>query len=117
MSQITVYVAGPISLGDQFANCGRAIAFGHELHLRGFVPYVPHWGALQQLHAAWSPQEWLDYDFVWLDKCEVLFRLAGESVGSDKEVERAKEDRKAIFYEQVDGLNLLEQYKKMKLGR
>lgn len=112
---ITVYVAGPIAQGDQFANCGRAIKLGHELHLRGFAAFVPHWGAIQQLHFPWTIEEWLEYDFVWLDKCETLFRLSGPSNGSDKEVARAKEQGKPVFYEDLDGLHLLEIYKQMKL--
>lgn len=111
---ITVYVAGPIAIGDQIANCGRAIRFGHELHLRGFVPFVPHWAIAQQLYQPWTPAEWLEYDFVWLDKCDVVFRLVGESLGSDQEVSRAKNLGIPVFYENTDGLNLLEAYRKMK---
>ena len=112
MSPITVYVAGPITLGDQFANCGRAIRWGHELHVRGFVPYVPHWGALQQLYIPWSEAEWIAFDNVWLDRCEVLFRLLGVSRGADLEVARAKERSMPVFYENKDGLRLLEEYKR-----
>lgn len=115
MSPITVYVAGPIALGDQFANVGRAVKFGHELHVRGFVPFVPHWGAMQQLYIPWTAEEWLEHDFLWLDKCEVLFRLSGESSGSDREVERAKTNGQPIFYEEHDGLNLLHTYRRAKL--
>lgn len=111
---ITVYVAGPIATGDQFANVSRAVRFGQELHQRGFIPYVPHWGAIQQLHHPWTHDEWLEYDFVWLDKCEVLFRLSGISNGSDKEVARAKARGMSVFYEEHDGLHLLEQYRKVK---
>jgi hypothetical protein len=112
---ITVYVAGPIQSGDQFANCGRAIRFGQELHLRGFVAYVPHWGAIQQLHFPWTHEEWLEYDFVWLDKCECLFRLAGASSGSDREVARARERNMSVFHEDHNGLHLLEQYRRVKM--
>lgn len=115
MSPITVYVAGPIALGDQFANVGKAVRFGHELHLRGFVPFVPHWGAIQQLHSPWSHEDWLEYDLTWLDKCEVLFRLTGESKGSDKEVARAKENGMPVFYENANGLELLHAYRRTKL--
>lgn len=114
MSPLTVYLAGPIAIGDQFANVGRAIEYGHELHKRGFVPYVPHWGALQQLYQPWTADEWLQYDFVWLDKCDVLFRLKGESKGSDAEVKRAKNAGMPIFYEAEGGLQLLEAYKKIR---
>lgn len=111
VSPITVYVAGPIALGDQIANCGRAIRFGHELHTLGFVPYVPHWAIVQQMYSPWTPDEWLEYDFVWLDKCETLFRLSGESKGADLEVARAKRLGLPVFYELAE---LLE-YRRLRL--
>lgn len=111
---ITVYLAGPIATGDQFANTGRALQWADKLKQKGFCVFVPHWGALQQMYSPWAYDEWLEYDYVWLDKCEVLFRLSGISNGSDKEVARAKARGMSIFYEDADGLRLLEQYRKVK---
>jgi hypothetical protein len=34
-------------------------------------------------------QEWLDYDMDWLEVCDFVFRIPGESAGSDAETERA----------------------------
>jgi hypothetical protein len=34
---------------------------------------------------------WYQYDLEWLEVCDALFRLPGESHGADKEAERAKE--------------------------
>lgn len=41
---------------------------------------------------------WYQYDFEWLEKCDAVYRLPGESVGADKEVERAKELGKPVFH-------------------
>jgi hypothetical protein len=52
----------------------------------GFIPFCPHWSALQHLYnPELEHQQWLDYDFHWLECCDVLLRMPGESKGADAE--------------------------------
>lgn len=85
-----VYIAGPISLGDTFANVHTAMSVWEALLRRGFVPFCPHWSAIQHMfRPSLSHQEWMDFDLEWLANCHYLLRLPGESRGADMEVARA----------------------------
>jgi hypothetical protein len=93
-----VYVAGPYTIGDVEKNIERAITAGEKIMMRGDYPFIPHlthyWHLLYQ--HSWS--YWMEYDMKWLDQCDALVRLPGESVGADKEVETAKRLGLKVFY-------------------
>jgi len=57
----------------------------------GHYPYVPHLNAFWHLVHPRDHHEWLDMDFVWLEQCNVLLRLPGDSRGADAEVRLAHE--------------------------
>lgn len=86
----TVYVAGPYTKPDPCANTHRAAAIAGELIEHGFIPFIPHlthfWHTMHP-----RPYEfWLDYEMVWLRKCDCVLRFDGESSGADKEVIEAE---------------------------
>lgn len=97
-----VYVAGPInSSGFQNQNVRRACLVGEDLRQRGLVPFIPH------LNVVWDTicpgvgeEEWLAWDFAWLEKCDALYRLKGHSRGADREEAFAKDAGIPIFYEE-----------------
>lgn len=93
-----IYVAGPYTKGDVALNVREAVITGNLLRLMGHTPFIPH---LTHYWHMMIPQEyefWLKYDMEWLEKCDAVFRIPGESHGADKEVERAKELGKPIFF-------------------
>ena len=45
---------------------------------------------------------WYKYDLEWLEQCDAVFRLPGESSGADNEVARAQELGLPIFYSFAD---------------
>ena len=49
MKRTKVYVAGPISKGNQFHNVAAAIDKGDMLMSLGYIPYVPHLTVLWDL--------------------------------------------------------------------
>jgi len=89
---IRVYVAGPLTKGDQFANVRTAVLAGEELRAAGFLAFVPHLLTLWHLITGS-----LDYEAAmawclgWLATCHAVLRLPGESSGADREVARARE--------------------------
>lgn len=87
---LRVYVAGPLTKGDQFANVAAAIAAGERVMERGHVPFVPHLAALwhMQHHHAW--EHWIRWCLSWVECCDALVRLPGESRGADREVAHAE---------------------------
>lgn len=82
---LKVYIAGPITKGDQLANVGRAIDMANELLDLGFVPFCPHPSAFLQMRRPRTHADWLDYDKRWLSECDCILRLPGESIGADME--------------------------------
>lgn len=86
---IFCYIAGPYSKPDPVVNTAKAIAFGNWLLDHGYRPFIPHLSMWQNM-AQYRPwREWLDIDFDWIAKCDVLIRLPGESTGADQECELA----------------------------
>lgn len=87
MSYKYIYVAGPITAGDQFLNVRAAVGMAELLRRAGYFPFCPHLSAFwHMLEDGISYEEWLIYDFAWIDKCDAILRMPGESPGADREV-------------------------------
>jgi len=96
---IKVYVAGPYTKGDVAINVRGALTAGEHLAQRGFAPYVPHLTHFWHLVHPHEVDFWYAYDMHWLECCDCLLRIPGESTGADKEIERMKELGKPVFYD------------------
>jgi hypothetical protein len=93
-----VYVAGPYSSGDTVLNVRNAVMAADELIKIGFIPYIPHLTMFYHFMLPHEYQFWLDYDIQWLDRCDALLRLLGDSSGADKEVDHALKMGIPVFY-------------------
>ncbi len=102
MSRVRVYIAGPLTRGDQGANAHRAMEVWDLLWRMGFAPYCPHWSLLQNLLAPRPYAEWMEHCLVWVGHCQALLRLPGESPGADDEVSEAERLNIPVFYELED---------------
>lgn len=102
-----VYVAGPISIGDQAVNVRNAILAASELLRRGYAPYCPHLTHYWQTVRPHSYETWIALDFEWLPLCDLAVRLPGESKGADREVEFARK-RHIPVYCSVSALTMSE---------
>jgi hypothetical protein len=80
-----IYVAGPMSIGDHWTNIGAGLAMAEAVLSHGMVPFVPHLSALWQMAHPHTWEQWLDYDEMWLLRCDALIRIPGESKGADRE--------------------------------
>ncbi len=98
MSKIKVYIAGPLTGGGISQNVRNAMWTMDALLSLGYVPFCPHLLYWQNMAYYRAPQSWLDYDFEWLKVCDALYRMPGDSSGSDKEVEYAKTLGIPVFY-------------------
>lgn len=98
MQLTRVYVAGPLTTGDVFANIRRAVAVGQQLIELGYAPYVPHLTAFWELIHPNDYEAWLTQDLQWLSCCEILVRLEGVSSGADREVAEARKLGIRIVY-------------------
>ena len=97
-SMIKVYIASPYTLGDRETNVRRQIDLFKELIELGFVPFAPLWAHYQELVHHMSDEEWLRWDFAWLDQCDVVIRLDGKSAGADQEEKHANEMGIPVFH-------------------
>ena len=101
--KLRLYIAGPITKGDQLANVRRAIEIGNDLAQAGFAVYIPHLNALWHLLYPQGKEFWYSHDNEWLLVCDAVFRLKGESVGADAEVALAREHGIAVYEERPEG--------------
>lgn len=111
MTKKFIYVAGPMSSsGSYIENIRLGIAAGEGIIRNGGIPFVPHLSALWQLVSPHSEYDfWLPMDLGWVEKCDAVLRLPGESRGADREVEHAKEIGIPVFHRLVDVIAWLEE--------
>jgi len=93
-----IYIAGPYTKGDVAANVKAAIDAADQIIELGHTPYIPHLTHFWHLVSPHPYEFWLAYDMVWLDKCDALLRLPGESSGADKEMEHATDVMQIPIY-------------------
>lgn len=93
-----VYVAGPYTKGDVAVNVRKAFEVGNELAENGFAPFIPHHTHFWHMLFPKPYEFWLELDKEFLLCCDCLFRIAGESKGSDLEEEIARSKGMPIFH-------------------
>jgi hypothetical protein len=97
-----IYVAGPYTKGDVAQNVKRAIMTGNNLRALGHTPFIPHLTHFWHLIQEHDIEYWYAYDMEWLEQCEAVFRMRGESKGADEEVRRAQELGMPVYYSFTD---------------
>ncbi len=100
-----VYIAAPYTKGDVEQNVKTAIACADALCELGFDPYIPHLSHFWHLVSPKPVSFWYNYDLNWLELCDALLRLPGESLGAEAEVIRAKELCIPVYYSIGELLN------------
>ena len=115
MRRTYVYIAGPISRfpagGSQFLNIREGVLLGERLRAAGLVPFVPHLSALWEMISPVPYEGWMEQDFAWIERCDALLRMPGESSGADREVAHAEDIGKMVFYNERDLLTWAEKRK------
>lgn len=98
IKKVKVYVAGPYSGGDVCINVKNAIDMGDRILEAGMHPFIPHLTHFWHMAHPHDYEIWIETDLVWLEVCDVMIRLPGESSGSDGEVRHAKGLNIPVFY-------------------
>ena len=105
MKKKHVYIASPYTLGNKLRNTHRQIYVADVLANHNFIPFWPlsshYW---DELHPH-NYEFWMEQDYAWIEKCDCLLRLEGESKGADLEVAHAEECGVLVFYSINDLLN------------
>lgn len=103
-----IYIAAPYSKCDPVTNTRDVIIVADDLMLFGYIPFVPHITLFWHFLNPHDINYWYKYDIAWLEKCDCLLRLPGESPGADNEVRIAKELGMPVYYsvdEAIAGLS------------
>lgn len=95
---VKVYIASPYTLGDVAVNVKRQMDVADILIEEGFAPFVPLYSHFQHMAHPRPYGDWIKLDLEWVESCDCLLRLEGESTGADGEVVYAKELGIKIFY-------------------
>lgn len=89
--RVYVYIAGPYTVGDVAQNVRAAVSVANEVALLGAFPYVPHLSHFWHYLYTQPYTFWMAQDEAWLEQCDLLYRLPGDSRGADAEVQRAQQ--------------------------
>lgn len=98
MRNVKVYIAGPYSKGDVAVNVRNAVLAADKVLASGCVPFLPHLTHFWHMICPRPYEEWLALDNQWVDACDCLLRIPGESSGADKEAERMKRLGRPVFH-------------------
>ncbi|CAG7581541.1 MAG: putative ribosyltransferase-like protein [uncultured marine phage] len=95
---IKVYIASPYTKGDTAVNVKRQLDMVDLLMDHKFAPFAPLYSHFQHMAHPRDYEDWLEVDMIWVEACDCILRLDGESSGADREVEYAKSLSKPVFY-------------------
>lgn len=93
-----VYISGPITVGGPVKNTRKAIDIAEAILSMGLVPYVPHLNLLWEICYPKDALEYIAMDLKWVEKCDCVYRIKGESKGGDMECAHAKELGIPVIY-------------------
>jgi hypothetical protein len=94
-----VYVCGPYTHPDPVENSNRAIKVANRFVAVGFTPIIPHLTLMWHLVYPAPAEFWYDYTMQLMFRCDVVYRMKGESKGGDLEVEEARKAGIPVFFE------------------
>lgn len=95
---IKVYIASPYTIGDQAVNVKISMDAAHELMNFGYAPFAPLLSHFQHMMHPRPYEDWMAMDFVWIEACDCVLRIPGESSGADREVKFANEKGIPVYY-------------------
>lgn len=113
---IKVFISGPYQNGGIEENLQILIDAANTLIDKGFnpLPLNLYCHPIQTKYPRKRYHDWIDLTYEWVEKCDCLLRLPGESKGADGEVKRSEELGIPVFYN-IDDLILYYQHDKSQI--
>jgi len=105
MPKLWVYISGPYTKDDPVVNSRNAITAGDQVLAAGHVPIIPHLSIFWHILFPKPWETWIDYDIELIQRCDILWRLPGESKGADLEVAEAARLYKPVVYAPTGGFD------------
>ena len=81
-----VYIAGPYTKGDASLNVRRMIEVAERVVEAGHTPFIPLLYHLWHLMSPHDYEYWMALDHAWIEACDVLIYLSGESSGTQEDI-------------------------------
>lgn len=106
-----IFIASPYTKPVPNHNTHKSIMFADDLIDHGFTPFVPLLTHFWDTVSPHDYEEWLEYDKAWLERCDAVIRLDGESSGADREVVHAKSKGIPVVYSLQELLDLRDSVK------
>lgn len=98
MNRYKVYIAGPITLGDRNLNLHQSLKAQKNLMEIGFAPMNPMLSMLVPFADDFSHDTWMACCLPWVEACDCVLRLPGESKGADMETAHAEDCGIPVFH-------------------
>lgn len=92
-----VYVAGPYTDGDPVLNVRQAVSACQALYDAGYVPFCPHLYHLWHTIAPADYEQWMDLCLSWIETCDLLLLLPGDSPGAAREVAKMRSLGRPVY--------------------
>lgn len=87
-----VFISSPYTNGCQAANV-REQHEAFDLLLRlGHFPFAPLMSHYHQIIFPVTYERWIAWDLAWIERCDCVLRLPGESPGADRECAHTEEN-------------------------
>ena len=94
----TVYIACPYTKGDVAVNVRNAILMAEKVREAEFLPFVPILTHFWHFMSPHPYEYWTRMDLEWLEVCDCILRIPGESSGADNEVKYMEILGKPVYY-------------------
>jgi hypothetical protein len=85
-----IYIASPLITNDPEANIQKVIEVANNLWQTGYYPFVPYLAWIWQERYPHEYNEWLDYNFTWLELCDAVFVIDENSESVKQEIQKAR---------------------------
>jgi len=92
MKTLKVFISSPYTIGDVAANVRTQHDVFNNLIELGFNPFMPLLAHYQHIVHPLNYDKWLEWDCSWIDSCDFVLRLPGESKGADIETKYANDN-------------------------
>jgi hypothetical protein len=93
-----IYIASPYTKGDVAVNVRQSLDAADAIAGAGYVVFAPLLTHFWHMVHPRPWEFWVEQDLAWLERCDAVVRLPGESKGADAEVVRARELGLPVFF-------------------
>jgi hypothetical protein len=93
-----IYISGPYTKDDPIKNVENATMIADQLADLGFAPYTPHFTHYWHINYPRPYDFWSKLHHEFLQYCDAVLRIPGESIGADEEVKKAYNLKIPVFY-------------------